>query len=112
MDDINQAMAEALPLIHEERFSNSEYATLATAISERVSYAIEHCRLEAKADAMLHLIISELMAGAEIMAGKTAAARHNGAVRVMQALESYGKYFLHPNWKVARAERTQHLEPR
>lgn len=112
MDDINQAMATALPLIHEERFSNSDYATLATTISQRVGYAIEHCKLEAKADAMLHLVISELAAGAEIMDGKTAAARHDGAVRVMQALESYGKYFLHPKWKVARAERRLHPELR
>lgn len=103
MDDINQAMAKALPLIHKERFSNSDYAALANTINQKVGYAIEHCRLEAKADAMLHLVIGELMAGAEIMKGKTAAARHDGVVRVRQALESYGKYFQHSNWKVARA---------
>ena len=68
----------------------------------RVGYAVEHCKLDAKADAMLHLVIAELMAGAEIMEGKTTAARHDGAVRVRQALESYGKYFQHPNWKTAR----------
>lgn len=103
MDDINRAMATALPLIHKDRFSNSDYTTLATTISQKVGYAIEHCKLEAKADAMLHLVIAELMAGTEIMEGKTAAARHDGAVRVRQALESYGKYFQHPNWKIARA---------
>ena len=103
MDDINQAMARALPLIHKKRFSDSDYATLATTINQKVGYAVEHCKLEAKADAMLHLVIGELMAGAEIMEGKTAATRHDGAVRVRNALESYGKYFQHPNWKVARA---------
>jgi hypothetical protein len=103
MDDINQAMTKALPLIHKERFSNSDYAALANTINQKVGYAIEHCKLEAKTDAMLHLVIGELMAGAEIMEGKTAATRHDGAVRVRHALESYGKYFQHPNWKVARA---------
>lgn len=102
MDEINQAMAKALPLIHKDRFGDSDYAALATTINQKVGYAIEHCKLEAKADAMLHLVIAELMAGAEIMEGKTAAARHDGAVRVRQALESYGKYFQHPNWKTAR----------
>ena len=102
MDGINQAMATALPLIHQDRFSDADYATLATTINQRVSYAIEHCKLDAKADAMLHLVIAELMASAEIMEGKTTAARHDGAVRVRQALESYGKYFQHPNWKTAR----------
>ena len=102
MDGINQAMATALPLIHKDRFGDSDYAALATTINQKVGYAIEHCKLEPKADAMLHLVIAELMAGAEIMEGKTAAARHDGAVRVRQALESYGKYFQHPNWKTAR----------
>lgn len=103
MDAINRAMATALPLIHADRFANSDYATLATTISHKVGYAIEHCKLEAQADAMLHLVIAELMAGTEIMEGKTAAARHDGAVRVRQALASYGKYFQHPNWQVAGA---------
>lgn len=103
MDSINQAMAVALPLIHKDHFSDSDYATLATTIRQRVSDAIAHCKLNAKADAMLHLIIADLMTGAETMEGTTAAVRHDGAVRVMQALESYGKYFQHPNWKVARA---------
>jgi hypothetical protein len=103
MDKINQAMTRALPLIHKKRFSDSDYTTLATTINQKVGYAVEHCKLEAKADAMLHLVIGELMAGAEIMEGKTAATRHDGAVRVRHALESYGKYFQHPNWKVARA---------
>jgi hypothetical protein len=103
MDDINKAMATALPLIHNDRFSHSDYAILATTISQKVGYAIEHCKLEAKADAMLHLVIAELMAGTEIMDGKTAAVRHDGAVRVRQALASYGKYFQHPNWQVAGA---------
>ncbi len=102
MDDINQAMAKALPLIHKDRFSDSDYAALATTINQKVGYAVENCKLEPKADAMLHLVIAELMAGAEIMDGKTSAARHDGAVRVRQALQSYGKYFQHPNWKVAR----------
>ncbi len=102
MDGINQAMATALPLIHKDRFGDADYAALATTINQRVSYAIEHCKLDAKADAMLHLVIAELMASAEIMEGKTTAARHDGAVRVRQALESYGKYFQHPNWKTAR----------
>jgi hypothetical protein len=102
MDDINQAMAKALPLIHKDRFGDSDYAALATTINQKIGYAVEHCKLDAKADAMLHLVIAELMAGAEIMEGKTTAARHDGAVRVRQALESYGKYFQHPNWKTAR----------
>lgn len=101
MDEINQAMAKALPLIHKNRLSDTDYAALAATINQSVAYAIEHCKLDAKADAMLHLVIGELTAGAEIMEGKTTAARHEGAVRVRRALDAYGKYFQHPNWRVA-----------
>lgn len=100
MNVINQVVAKAIPLIHKDRFSDADYAALATTINQKVSYAIEHCKLEAEADAMLHLVIGELLGGAEMMEGKTASARHDGAVWVRQALESYGKYFKHPNWKV------------
>lgn len=102
MDDINQAMAKALPLIHKDHFSEADYTALASTIKQKVGYAIEHCKLDAAADAMLHLVIAELMAGAESMEGNSATARHDGAVRVRQALAAYGKYFQHPNWKVAR----------
>lgn len=102
MDEINQAMVKALPLIHTNQFSAPDYAALAATINQSVAYAIEHCNLNANADNMLHLIIGDLMAGAEIMDGKSAAARHDGAVRVRRALESFGKYFQHPNWRVAR----------
>lgn len=101
MDGINRAMATALPLIHKNRFSVAEYDKLAAGINEKVAYAVENCRLAPDADAMLHLLIAELAGGAEAMAGQAAVSRHDGAVRVLQALRSYGQYFRHPNWKVA-----------
>ncbi len=51
---------------------------------------------------MLHLVIADLLAGAEVMEGKAGTPRHDGAVQVMQALKSYGKYFRHPGWKLAQ----------
>lgn len=102
MNDINQAMSNALPAIHTNQFGDGDYQTLAATVSAKVGYAVEHCKLDPKADAMLHLIIAELMAGAEIMEGKSVQARHDGAVRVLEALKSYGKYFQHPGWKIAK----------
>lgn len=102
MNDINQAMAKALPLIHKNQFGDEAYRALAATVNRKVAFAVENCRLEPKADAMLHLVIADLMAGAETMQGKTATARHDGAVRVLQALKAYGQYFQHPGWKTAR----------
>jgi len=102
MNDINQAMAKALPAIHKNQFGNEDYQALAATISARVGDAVAQCKLEPKADAMLHLIIADLMFGAEIMEGKSSQTRHDGAVKVLEALKSYGKYFQHPAWNVAK----------
>lgn len=102
MNDINQAMAKALPLIHKNQFDHAAYQALAATVNQRVAYAVEHCKLEPKADAMLHLIIADLTAGAETMEGKTTNSRHDGAVLVRDALKAYGDFFQHPGWKAAR----------
>lgn len=102
MSDINQAMTKALPRIHKNQFGNGEYQALATTVSEKVAYAVENCKLDPKADAMLHLVIGDLMAGAESMEGKTSKSRHDGAVQVLEALKLYGKYFQHTGWKAAK----------
>lgn len=101
MGDINGAMAKALPRIHADQFDDGAYQALAATVSQKVGYAVAHCKLEARADAMLHLVIADLLAGAETMAGKGTASRHDGAVQVLQALDAYGKYFRHPGWKTA-----------
>ena len=101
MDGINRAMAKALPAIHHDRFGDADYDALAAAVNRNVAYAVERCKLAPEADAQLHLVIAELLAGAEAMEGKAAAPRHDGAVRVVQALKSYAKYFRHPGFKAA-----------
>lgn len=102
MGEINRALAKALPAIHRQQFADGDYQALAATVHQRVAYVVDHCKLDAQADAMLHLVIAELLAGAEIMEGKTASPRHDGAVRVRAALKSYGKYFRHPGWVTAK----------
>lgn len=102
MGRINGAMAHALPRIHQERFSDADYAALAATVNKEVAYAVEHCKLGAEADAMLHLVIADLLASAEVMQGQEGTSRHDGAVKVVKALQAYGRYFAHPGWKPAR----------
>lgn len=101
MSDINQAMATALPRIHKDQFGEADYQALAKTVSQKVADAVANCKLEAKADAMLHLVIAYLLAGAEAMASQQPEARHDGATGVRHALQAYGKYFQHPGWKTA-----------
>lgn len=101
MSAINEAMARALPQIHADRFAPADYQALAATVGDKVAYAVANCRLEPKADAMLHLILADLVAGAETMGSGKDKPRHDGAVQVLGALKAYGRHFRHPGWQVA-----------
>jgi hypothetical protein len=61
---------------------------------------VQNCKLEPEADAQLHIVIAELLAGAEAMQGKEpGVARRAGAKRVVKALNAYGEHFEHAGWK-------------
>ena len=95
---IRDAVKANLPSIHADKLDAAGYAALAGKVNGEIGYIVQNCHLEPKADAMLHLILADVMAGAEIMEGKdAAAARHDGALKIVTALENYGSYFDHPN---------------
>jgi hypothetical protein len=100
MDSLRQAVAASLPEIHENRLPAAGYSALARKVDSEVGNIVSNCKLEPKADAQLHLIVADLLAGAEQMAGKVKKAkRQDGAVKVVGALEKYASYFDHPNFK-------------
>ena len=85
MENIRTAMA-----------SGGKYAAKAERVNAEVAYIVQNCKLPPDADAQLHLVIAELMAGAEAMQGEHA---RGGAERVTKALNAYGEFFDHPGWK-------------
>ncbi len=94
MGNIREAMAASLHEIHENRLSKKSYAALAKKVESEVGNIVANCKLEPKADAQLHLIVAELLEGAEQMAGKAKQVkRQSGAVTVIGALDKYGTYF-------------------
>ena len=100
MGAIRQNMVAALPDIHERRLPPAGYDALARKVEREVGEIVAHCKLDAKADAQLHLIVADLLAGAGQMAAKAKPdARRNGAVKVLGALEQYGAYFDDPGYK-------------
>lgn len=96
MGSLNEAMRAALPEIHENRLGEASYVQLASLINDEVAFMIKHCKLTPEADAQLHLIIAQMLAGADSMAGKAGETRRDGAVKVMGALGEYAKYFADP----------------
>lgn len=97
---IRDALEARLPAIHAEKLDNAGYGALAGEVNAQITYIVQNCHLEPRADAMLHLILADVIAGAELMEGKEPATpRHEGAVRIMTALSNYGTYFDHKNWR-------------
>ena len=76
-----------------------KYAALATKVNGDVAYIVQNCKLEPAADAQLHLVIAEILAGVEALEGKAKGeTRRAGAERIARALEAYGEHFDHPGW--------------
>ena len=98
MGTINDGMHEALPAIHENRLPTERYSELAELVRHQVAYMVENCQLSAAADAQLHLIIAQLLAGADAMSD-TASGQRDGAVRVVGALGNYASHFADDNLK-------------
>lgn len=100
MTSIRDAFAPRLPAIHQNKLDAKVYDELAVKVNLEVANIVKNCHLEKDADEMLHLVIADMLAGADAMSGKDQkASRQAGAIQVVQALDSYGNYFDHPGWR-------------
>lgn len=97
MADMRDDMAAALPLIHDGDFTPAQYAALAAKVDGHIDYLVANCRLSPEADEQLHVVLVEIMDGAEAM--KSAADQKHGAVKIVLALDVYPDYFDHPGWQ-------------
>ena len=95
MGDISDAIREAVADIHENRLPAEDYAVLASEVNDGVAHMVANCELPPDADAQLHMVIAQLMAGSEKMANSSVHAR-DGAVQVLGALDAYAEYFDDP----------------
>ena len=100
MTSIRDAVAPRLPAIHQNKLDDKSYDELAAKVNSEVANIVKNCHLEKDADEVLHLVIADMLAGADAMSGKDQKmTRQAGAVQVVQSLDSYGKYFDHPGWR-------------
>lgn len=103
MQRIRAAVEPQLAAAHGGKLSPADYAALADKVENEVATIVGNCKLEPKADAMLHLVIADLGAGTDAMAGKVKKAKpEQGLVKVASAVNDYGRYFEHPGFKPIR----------
>jgi hypothetical protein len=100
MSEIRSAVAGASPAIHAGKAKPAQYAALGTRVEAQVGRIVKDCKLEPKADAMLHLVVADLVAGADALKGATSGAQgREGVLKVASALNAYAKYFDHKGFK-------------
>lgn len=105
MANIKAAVQPHLHAIHEETLKAANYQALAKRANTQIAFMVENCKLPPDADAQVHLIIAELGAAADAMAGKDKTrSRQEGALQLVHALATYGEFFDHPGWTAAANE--------
>jgi len=100
MSAIRAAVAKDVKAIHAGKAQPEQYRVLAKKVETEVAGIVQNCKLEPEADAQLHIVIAELLAGAEAMQGREKGVKPRaGAERVAKALNAYGEHFAHEGWK-------------
>jgi hypothetical protein len=103
MNRIRALVEPRLSAAHAGKLSAAQYRELATQVEAEVGTIVANCKLEPKADAMLHLVIADLVEGTDAMAGKNPKLRPaQGVARVALAVNEYGRHFDHPGFKPIR----------
>jgi len=103
MGRIRGLVEPQLGAAHAGKLTPTQYRELATQVETEVGGIVANCKLEPKADAMLHLVIADIGAGTDTMTGKDAKASPAlGLVKVAQAVNQYGSHFDHPGFKPIR----------
>jgi hypothetical protein len=80
----------------------TDYRVLGAEVKTRVEGIIATCELPSAADAAFHPILTELLAGAAMLAEPSEKAHVEGTRRIFAALDDYGRRFRHPGWKLLR----------
>jgi hypothetical protein len=103
MAAIHGSVTQILPAAHAGKATPADYDAFGNAINQQVAYMVENCKLPSEADAQLHIIVADLMAGAEAAQGKQGEnKRAAGVVQVAKASNAYGRYFDHSGWKAVK----------
>jgi hypothetical protein len=103
MGRIRSLVEPQLGAAHAGKLTPAQYREMAAQIETEVGGIVANCKLEPKADAMLHLVIADIGAGTDAMAGKDAKTRPAlGLVKVAEGLNQYAGHFDHPGFKPIR----------
>jgi hypothetical protein len=101
-EPLRSAMTTIRDLVKRHRGAGVHgYEELAAKIDGEVNYIFRNCRLEKKADDVLHRVLADIMKGSAVLAGRLEGVKADaGVAHLHRGLENYGRYFDHPGWKL------------
>jgi hypothetical protein len=100
MVSIRESVHGAPAPMHKGTAKPEAYAEVGNRIEADVGRIVKECKLPPDADAQLHIVVADLIAGADAMKGaKDGKAGRAGLIKVDGALKAYAAHFDHPGWK-------------
>lgn len=96
MQRIRDAVEQTFTAHASGRLTMADTKALSATVQENVNYLIENCKLSPEADAVLHVLITEMLSSAAQLAQNPTA--DEGLEQMAQALHNYSEYFDHPGW--------------
>jgi hypothetical protein len=100
MNNIRTSVAAALPEAHVGKLTPAQYDALGKDVTGQITFIVQNCKLDPRADAQLHIIVGDIMNGIDTATGKQHdQERALGVIKIAQSLNIYGKYFDHADWK-------------
>lgn len=100
MSAIRSSVTSTLETVHGGKATEASYDKMAIEVAGQVSYIVQNCKLDPKADAQLHIVIGDIMSALETVEGKQQGReRASGVIGIAGALNTYGKHFSHSGWR-------------
>lgn len=96
MHRMHQAVIPAYGAFNNKNLSADEAKQLTATIRAEIDGLIKNCKLDPKADAMLHIVIADLLTGAQLISENPM--DENGIPKIVGALHAYAEHFDHPNF--------------
>lgn len=102
MQSIRDAVMRLVPAFHHGALTSGDAEALARHVNDQVTYLVNNCKLEPKADATLHVLIGELLSAADTLTRAPLSAQ--GLPRMVKVLQLYPDYFDHQGWVAVSGE--------
>lgn len=96
MQRINDATMKAVPAFHHDTMTKTDAVNLAKQINDQVNYLMTNCSLLPEADAILHVLIRDLLTATAKLSDEPLSGQ--GLPVIVKTLQQYPVFFDHPGW--------------